>query len=627
MNIKMPEGITLEQLQSNWNIAYSAYGTAFKRMRLLDITDRGRLWEAVNTKYPSYQILPNTNHVSYIKNNLLASIYTVAKSAQLVPTTEDDIEPVTNINILMDHLWAKSNIGYHQMLAGERAALTNVGITQVGWDNTLSGGNNDFSYQGAPVLKNVDPSKFMRDPHAPTLDDAAYCMTWDSFHKNVLKSNKLYEETLDNCIAKANASAQPPLDLVYDRGTTSQSLSNRDYFTVITHWVRIGNSYHEIHLLNNEAILAVKEDIKPSAFPFAMLYCNLPSGDVVGTSEPAKVFANSFAYNLSNSMFLTGEYKNQRPPKYVNAQSGINLATFVQHANDPDYTFVTNQDASRAVHYHQFPSPSPALPTILGTLDRDIAKITGVDDRYTGKDTGSILTTGGMELAIGQATLIDQPKIRNYEAYTMQLSKLFLGNLIEFGTKRKYLLPEANSNRYTSVEVDFPTIRKKEVVFAYEMDISSELPKNKTRIAQTANILMEKQLQYSSAGEKVDLITPEEWLSYQDLPHRELMQERMNIQRSAEYTEKVSKILYTFAGLTSSGVTPEDALALTAQRMQADEIPGTPPPEDMLIPELDTQGQEPYTTNIDNSAQASNPFAPPANNFYEEEGQGSNYYA
>ena len=115
------------------------YRRPLKRIQLLDAADRGRMWEALKAKcLPCYQILPDTNFVSYVKENILASVYSVGKCAELLPTTPEDKDLVAQLNIALNHCWSLSNVAQFQMEAGERAALTNLGITQVGWDAELS---------------------------------------------------------------------------------------------------------------------------------------------------------------------------------------------------------------------------------------------------------------------------------------------------------------------------------------------------------------------------------------------------------------------------------------------------------------------------------------------------------
>ena len=576
-NTKLPEDITTAQLTDNWNKAYAEYSRAFRRVQLLDATDRGRLWEVLRAKFPKYQLLPDTNHISYVKNNLLASLYTVTKSAQILPTSEDDKDIVMQLNVMLDHYWGTLHVGRYQMQAGERAALTNLGITQVGWSTNSSG-------KSGPVLKNVDPVNFMYDPYATSFETASYCMTWEMMHESVLKSDPRYKKSFESYLSSSSFGSETatPINLMRDRPTESTAQGQKGYHKLIVHWVRKNGMVHEIHTIDNRHVLHVIEDVKPSKFPFALLYCNLPSGDLIGTSAPALIFSNSVAYNMMNSILLTAEYKNQRPPVFISAQSGINLASFLKHHNDADYTFTVNGDASKAVHYQEFPKASQIIPIVCSNLANDIQFITGIDGRYTGRDTGSILTTGGIESMLDQVTLIDAPKIHNYEEYTKQLTRLLLENLIEFGGKRKYYVKSQGKLGYEVIEVNFTALDP--AVFDYTMSISSELPKNKARLAQMATTIMEKQMQYAQMGQQVELITPEEWLMWQDIPNKEYMLERMNIQRSADYTSKVSEILFTYGTLVKQGVDPKEAIHMTAEQMQLNETPGmvpemAPPPE------------------------------------------------
>jgi len=579
----MPDGITIEQLKENWTEAYSAYQPAFKRAQILDATDRGKLWKAINAKFPKYQVLPDTNHVSYIKSNLLASLYSVGRSAHLSPTSEHDQEIVRHINIMLEHIWDTQQVPYYQMLAGERAALLNLGITQVGWDNSIIRGTEDTFTKGSPTFKNIDPLKFMRDPYAIDLDTSAYCMTWDEYHKNVILRNKNYANFKEYLNTHNGATPKDTIKPMTDQPNRPA----KNYFRVVIHWVQKDGKVHEIHTIDSEFVLYVKEDIKPSIFPFAELYCNIPAGDVVGTSEPSKIFANSIAYNLMNSIILTAEVKNQKPPRFVNNQSQINLRDFVQHGADSDYTFIVQGDASKAVHYHQFPQVSQSAISTLGTIMQDVQLISGVDGSYTGKDTGSILTTGGIEQMLDQATLVDQPKIVNYEHYTTRLTKLVLGNLRSFGNKRSYFLKDSKTKQYRNISVDFSEL-KDDTVFDYSLNISAHLPKNKQRIAQVANVIMEKQMQYNAEGQQgVSLMTPEEWLMMQDLPMQEYMLERMGIERSRDYVDKVAKVIFQYAELLDTGMKPEDALLATADAMQTGQpspfgATGQEPPEQSM---------------------------------------------
>lgn len=574
-NTTLPDGITIEKLTEYFNIGKAEYSAAQRRAQKLDATDRGKLWEAVRAAFPKYQILPDTNYVSYVKNNILASIYTVGKSAQLLPTSDKDKDIVMQLNVAMDNLWATLDVAGYQMAAGERAALLNYGITQVGWDNSIITGTGDAFRKGEVVLKNVDPLRFMRDPFAKDIETASWCVTWDSYHKSVIMDNPKYKDAFKEYLQDNREGSDTTGDMITMNTdhVSKTAQGKKGYYTIYSYWVNKDGKIHEIHLVNNACVLLCKQDIKPATFPFAELYCNLPAGDLFGTSECSKIFANNLAYNIMSSIILTSEYKNQRPPRFVNGQSGINVATFVKHGNDADRTFIVQGDASKAVHYQQFPQPTQQAVQSMGFLSNDVKTITGVDDRYTGRDTGSVLTTGGIENMLDQVTMIDAPKVENYERYCKRLTYLIVSNCLNFSMKRKYFTQNPRTLEWKTVEVDFPNIDA-DTIFSYELTISSELPKNKSRIESVANHLMEMQMQYQGQGIDVDIITPEEWLMMQDLPLREYMQERMGVQRTQNWVSLVSQAVTQYAGLVDNGVDPEEAIAATADTMARQSQPG-----------------------------------------------------
>ena len=556
-------GMTVPKLKEYYDLMVSHYTKDHRRMRLLDSTDRGDLWKALGARFPSYQILPDTNHVAYVKNNILASIYTVMKQADVQPTSEKDMEITTHLNIAMDRIWDLANVGYFQFQAGERAALLNLGLTQVGWSEELTGGNGDSFYKGDITLKNLNPIRFMRDPFAVDLDSAGYCCYAEDYHRSVFMENPNYREKFE-AYANKRDNATHTIPELNDKPSKG---SAKGYYTLVIFWVREGKQVNEYHVINMEEILHKQEDLQPACFPIADLYCNLPVDSLVGASEPAKVFANNVAYNLMDSIALTAEYKNQRPPKFINASSGLNIQSFAKHGDEADRTFIVNGMADKAVYYHQFPQISPYMTNMKFGLQKDMQLTSGVDGRYTGRDTGSIITTGGTEEMLNRVTLIDTPKILNYERYTKKLTNLILANFVNHGQKRKYFFKRPDKTKWETVEVDFPKIES-DTLFSYAINIGSELPSNKQRVASMANMLMEKQMQYQQEGSAIQLITEEEWLMFQDLPNKEFMLERMGIQRLTDPTEEVSQVLFEYADLVKNGMRPDDAIMAVSQSLQ-----------------------------------------------------------
>lgn len=573
----LPEGVKLSHIKEQIKNTDAQYTKVLERMRILDGTDRGKMWDVIKARFPRYQLTPDSNWVNYIKENLVASIYTTGRYAQLMPKSDEDISFVVEFNSALETIWDNIKAEYYQFLAGERAALLNIGITQVGWDKTLIGGTKNHWYQGDIKFKNIDPMKFRRDPYADTFDNAEFCYYYDDYSLAVIKAKELYRArlaeiekaigTLDN--TKSLTEAITPATDRQNKSTTSSNYHRVTYFYTVYNddSEKEGYKIAEIHLLDDEYVLYCNKDLKPRMLPFAILYCNEPAGDIVGTSEPAKQFQSNLAYNLLNSIYATHAYKAQRPPRFVNADSGINLRQFAKYGNDADKTFIVRGDATTAVHYAQFPQLPPELLQVKQDLGRDIKECSGIDEMYAGKNTGSIQTTGGMDTLMEATSQRDNQKLLLYEEYTKRLTELVVNNLVQFGDKRSYTVTDPITQKTKMVTFDFPKIDD-DIRFRYSLDIDTYLPRNKARLAMIANMLLEKQAQYKPDPE---IITVEEWLLMQDIPFKDMIFKRMGIQRNTRITEQVAQTLEMFATLVEGGVEPDLAVEQVANQLQADQ--------------------------------------------------------
>ena len=573
----LPKGVCLQSIKDRIKDTDSQYTKVLERMRILDGTDRGKLWDVVRARFPGYQLTPDSNWINYIKENLVASIYTTGRYAELMPKSEDDVKFCTEFNSALGTIWDNIKAEYYQFKAGERAALLNIGITQVGWNKNLIGGTKNYWYQGDIKFKNIDPMKFRRDPYADVFDNAEYCYYYDDYSMAIIKTKALYKDRI-NEIEKAvgklkdNGVISDTVPAATDRQKTNTSKTN---YHKLTYFYTIyeddskenkeGYKIAEIHLLDDEYVLYVNPDLKPRMFPFAILYCNDPAGDIVGASEPAKQFQSNLTYNLLNSIYATHAYKAQRPPRFVNAGSGINLRQFAKYGNDADKTFIVNGDATQAVHYAQFPALPPELLQVKQDLGRDIKDCSGIDEMYAGKNTGSIQTTGGMDQLSEMTAQRDNQKILQYEEYTKRLTELVVNNLVTFGDKREYTVKDPITQQVKTVKFDFPEVDD-DIRFRYTLDVQTYLPRNKSRLAMIANMLLEKQAQYKPDPE---IITVEEWLLMQDIPFKDMIFKRMGIQRNTRITEQVAETLEMFATLVDGGVDPDTAVEQVANQLQA----------------------------------------------------------
>jgi hypothetical protein len=573
--VPLPKGVKLQDLIDNWNTAESEYQSSRTRMKVLDLADRGRIWELIAQKFPEYQITPDTNYTNYVKENIVASVYTVGRAASLLARAAKDVVTVEGLNKVLDTLWGVLDVPSYQLKAGERAALLNLGITQVGWNNDIVGGTDSSWYKGDVVFKNIDPMNYMRDPYANSLDDAAYVMFFDKYHKSILMGDPDYAKALKDHNLESISDASG-----YSREIGNNAGADKNYFRLIVHWMKVYDEekeevvIHEIHTIDNKFVLFVKEDIEPRVFPFAELYSSIAVKDPIGISEPAKILSSSIVLNLLDGLTVTHAYKAQRPPRLISDSSGLNLRAFAQHGNDPDKAFIVRGNAQNAVQYVAFPPLPQNIENLALRVAGAMERMSGIDAKYTGKDTGSILTTGGIDSMLAQATMRDTTRIKLYEDYSRRLTRLVIQYLIKYGDKRSYAVKEKNSTQMFEYEVDFPNISN-DILFNYSINIDAETPKNKARLAAAADAIMEKSMQYQSNPE---IMTIEEWLMYQDFPQKDLILERLKGDRTNNITEQVAQIISMFATMVESGIDPNQAINNVVQALQEQQQnPGATP--------------------------------------------------
>ena len=65
----LPDNVSLQTIKDRIQDTDTRYTKVLQRMRILDGTDRGKMWDVVSAKFPKYQLQPDSNWVNYIKEN------------------------------------------------------------------------------------------------------------------------------------------------------------------------------------------------------------------------------------------------------------------------------------------------------------------------------------------------------------------------------------------------------------------------------------------------------------------------------------------------------------------------------------------------------------------------------
>lgn len=528
----------------------------------LDAYDSGDFWKHVKAKLPKHQMLVDTNYINYIKLNQLNSIYSSGYIADLTPKDFDDEDLARKINCFLEHVYEKTNMSFYQMLAGERAALMNVGAVMITWDNKVQRGIHK-DYRGQIKPKFIETASLYLDPVVRDYQEGSALFVAEVVSRKELCKNADYRDKLaadeeENKKTNGSNSFEYGKSYISSKPVTTKD----DSVYLLNAFIKTDDGHIDQYIIANErVILDHKKNIKPNRFPVAILYGLPPVKDVYGFNVTKLCLQNCLALNLLDSMGITHIYAQQRRATLMRADLGINVDYLAANINNPDVTIPVNGDPTKAVHQLDLPPLPNFLVEYRRQLEESIFLISGVDPTYTGRQTNSITTTGGVERLQQRASLTDAARIAMLEHFAKQLTELILEFYIEFGGEYEIKINNRHKALREITSVDFSKLREKKSEFEFSMNASPYLPKNRIRYAEAATQIMSYQAQYQM---NPPLITPEEWLKYQDFPQKDLMLQRMEAQRLQDDVNEITENVVNFSSLMQQGVTPDGAIQMLA---------------------------------------------------------------
>jgi hypothetical protein len=549
--------MTLQEIIKKYRHFVSQKADYARVCRQLDAYDSGNFWKHVKAKVPSHQMLVDTNYINYIKLNQLNSIYSSGYIADVIAKDYDDEELARKVNMFLQYVYESVDMQYYQLLAGERAALMNVGAVLIEWDSNAKDSITE-EYNGQIKPRFIETASLYLDPAVRDYQQGSALFIAEVVSKSELVKNPEYREKLES-IKKDNSAS-------HDYGKSyigSQQPSSEDeVIYLLNAFVKNEKGGIDQYIIaNEEVILDKRENIKPDCFPVAVLY-GLPAvKDVYGFNVTKLCLQNCLAINLLDSIGVTHVYAQQRRATLMRNDIGINVDYLAANINNPDVTIPVNGDPTKAIYQLDLPPLPNFLVEYRARLEDSIFLISGVDPTYTGRQTNSITTTGGMERLQQRASLTDAARIAMLERFTKQLTKLILDFYIEFGGEYKVDNHQTNEALRDLISINFKEIRANKKSFDFSMSASPFLPRNRIRYAQAATEIMNMQAQYQM---NPPLITPEEWLQYQDFPQKDLMLQRMEAQRLQDDVNEITENVVNFSSLMQQGVTPDGAVQMLA---------------------------------------------------------------
>lgn len=539
--------------------------------KVLDAYDKGDFWTIINNKLPDYSVKPDTNWINYVKTNYVNSLYVGSYRGIVVPRKYNFNQQALAINEFIEYIFNKLDIPGVQMQIGERAALLNFGAVEFGWKSDIIDGAENL-FTGELEVKPIDNLALYLDPAVKDYLKGRAIFIAEQVSLTELKNEPRFAKRAmkyEALFKEGNNIPTFETEVYYnDRKRDGKDNTVRLITCYYKHSDKETGQYRidKLWLINDGFILDIQPDIKPKQFPIRVLYAEKPTSDCYGTPKTKLVLYNAMSINILDSIDSTLVYSALKRPKIISRRSGLNETLFAKEGNNPDRLWVVTGDPNNVVRYIDIPELPQDRILLKQRLELGIMRVSGVDDTYTGRDTGSIQTTGGMDIMNQRLTMSDNGRIANLQEWVKSVTELIMLFYLENGGKKREFPVINQANEIQQIkDLDFEDMRAHDVKFDFVCNITPNLPTNLVRLGEIANQLMEKQMQYNS---QPPLITIEEWLMYQDFPQKYQILKRMKDDRMRNDVEELQSDIINYAGLVQQGVRPESAVNMLAQERQ-----------------------------------------------------------
>ena len=533
--------------------------TKEKTWRQLDAYDTGLFWEHVRAKLPTYQLLTDTNYINYIKTNIVNQVYSGGYTATIFAKDFNHDDESDKLNDFVSYIFEKTKLRKYQILAGDRAALLNVGAIQAYWDPDSKDIHGDHVATGDIAWKFIDTMSLYLDPSVADYQKGSALFIAEQVTLEDLKMNAEFKKKIDEFDATEGQQSQNVYGKSY-LDSVSDSPKETGTVSLLTAYYKEDGKVHQ-EIWVNKKIQLVDKELPFDYFPVAVLYNKPAAKDAYGTSVCKLCLQNCLALNILDSIGVTHAYAAQHRATVIRKDAGVSPDYIAENIDNPNAVIAVDGDPRTAVNQVDLPEPPSTLIQWRGQLENSIYLVSGVDPTYTGRNTNSIITTGGVERQQQRVSMTDATSVSLLEEFSSFLTKMIVDFYIQFsnGTYRVSHRDEVTPENNVVYDIDFAKYKKEKYQFRYSINAEPYLPRNSARIAEAGDKIMEMQGQYQF---NPPLMTPQEWLRTQSriIPQAYKIAKRIEFDSKQNDADDIANSLMGFATMTQQGVAPQNAL-------------------------------------------------------------------
>lgn len=502
----------------------------------------GTFWELFKSKVKEHTLIPDTNYIEYVVNAFINSIYSGSYIPEAEAIKSEAQEYIPFLNAFIEYTWKKNGMKKRYTEWGENVTLYNMQPVKIyvgdGKFSMNDKEGNRIEKQISEVkMETISPFAIFLDPSVNDFKEGQAIFIAKNVNIHTLKQDKRYKDKITTYLSGRDKN----LVVMNPQDGTKQVVGNRTISTVEFYIKEDGGIVEGMIVDNKELIY--KKKLSVNEFPLEILYQRKPNEGPYGTPLVAKILNSYIALNLLDSMDATQPYLAMNRPKFFDIRSRINPRAFKNYGNTPGATFGMFGDPAKGIYYQdiQFIQDTSQIKQ---RLESGIFHVTGVDPAYKGRQTNSIITTGGVEAQQARVTMMtDNAPLVALESFVEDLATQFLNYNIHLNEKI-----DIDMGGYVDKDGRKTFKDLKNIDFKFLLESKPYVPMTKETLFEVMVRLYEMQGQYNF---QIPLIMEEDLIDEMPLPavKKERFLQRFTKEKANTSAIKRRETLLTFAAL------------------------------------------------------------------------------
>jgi hypothetical protein len=292
-----------------------------------------------------------------------------------------------------------------------------------------------------------------------------------------------------------------------------------------------------------------------------------------GTSVIMDVFENQKIINKVSQIAAIIGTLHQNPQKIVARESGINASDLAKTGTLPGKVWTTNSDPRNSIQTIDPPDIPRGLFDLEDRLKNDIRELVGVTEAYTGNSVGSLTTSTGVNSLIERATIRDRDKMVQIDKFVEDVSNLIALTIIySWKDARPMMTTAPNGEPQYEQFQPFSDWTAENMEWRVKSDVYAKAPTTQASKRQQADQLIQLQGQFQF---NPPLITPEEWVQFQDFDMgedilRRMEQDRVKMeqQQAQDLAAQATQLAMFADQLKQQGAPPDQIEMMVYQQAQ-----------------------------------------------------------